>query len=319
MKVINKTPANHYQTKSLPVYFTFTFLILISLVITSSERKKTISNFQIADSSKAFEFSGAPISIVSLNNAYQYQAETLYKNNRFINSPEQNQKLLIYAIYSQIDTVEANKQIKIAHSKDFNSLMNSLYPFFLVDSLSAHQFYKLHTYLFSQGKPHVHVREIVLSDFAIAQSLYKKILDGASFSALAEQYSTDPINYRENGGDLGWVTLGGSMPQAWDQTALSLKANQVSNIIKIQSNNTQYCILQAIDSPSIDIIPYDYVRPSVQIIASQILQYERFTQWLTQKILLETFDYINPQYRKVLQEAVTQLRSNPAQDFGSWL
>jgi|GEM_PF-4675803 len=217
-----------------------------------------------------------------------------------------------------MDTIEANKEINVTNSKNFSNLMQQIAPQNAVSDAAAHEFYNTHPYLFSQGYPRVHVREIIVSNYQQAQAILNQIQSGTSFPQLVSQYSIDPENYRKNGGDLGWVQIGSQMPYEWDQAALSLKAKQNSPIITISRSTSSYCILQAIEDPASDLIPYSSLNPPVSITVSQILQQQKFTQWLSERILQEMITNIDPHYAQVIKDAIVGLHENPGQDFGRW-
>ncbi len=67
---------------------------------------------------------------------------------------------------------------------------------------------------------------------AFAESLLKRIRNGADFKELAKRYSDDPGS-APLGGDLGWFRRG-HMVKAFEDAAFSLPVGQVSNVVKTE-------------------------------------------------------------------------------------
>jgi peptidyl-prolyl cis-trans isomerase SurA len=67
---------------------------------------------------------------------------------------------------------------------------------------------------------------------AFAESLLKRIRDGADFQELAKRYSDDPGS-APLGGDLGWFRRG-HMVKAFEDAAFSLPPGQVSNVVETE-------------------------------------------------------------------------------------
>jgi foldase protein PrsA len=76
----------------------------------------------------------------------------------------------------------------------------------------------------------VHVRHILTSNESVAQTALAQIKQGQKFDAVAKKYSEDEST-RNKGGDLGFLPQG-AMPPSFDQVAFSLKAGQVSDIVR---------------------------------------------------------------------------------------
>lgn len=75
-----------------------------------------------------------------------------------------------------------------------------------------------------------HIGMLVLSSFAQANAMRKRILGGESLFRLAGLYSIDPYG-RSHNGDMGWIREGTGMPEI--ETAISkLEDNQLSDVIK---------------------------------------------------------------------------------------
>ena len=65
-----------------------------------------------------------------------------------------------------------------------------------------------------------------------AEDLLRRVRAGEDFAALAEQYSDDPPT-RRKGGDLGYFGRG-TMLEAFDRTAFTLKPGEVSDLVKTE-------------------------------------------------------------------------------------
>ncbi len=76
------------------------------------------------------------------------------------------------------------------------------------------------------GNKEYHLHHILLDDEAQAKELISKIKSGASFEALAKQYSKDPGSAK-NGGDLDWAPLQTYVPE-FAQSATRLKPGQIT-------------------------------------------------------------------------------------------
>lgn len=112
----------------------------------------------------------------------------------------------------------------------------------------------------------VHVRQILVSTPATAQTLRDRARRGEDFAALAKQYSLDETS-KANGGDLGWVPRGVLDPRL-DAVIFDLPVGQVSDVI---TTNFGYHIVQ--------VIAKDKARP----LPPELLQEQRqraFFEWL---------------------------------------
>lgn len=84
----------------------------------------------------------------------------------------------------------------------------------------------------------VHVRQILFSEQANAQSVLQEVRAGADFATLAEQY--DPITR----GDIGWFPRGYLTQVMVEEAAFALQPGEVSDVI---SSEVGYHLLQVIE------------------------------------------------------------------------
>lgn len=76
----------------------------------------------------------------------------------------------------------------------------------------------------------VKASHILVEDEAVAKEVKQKLTDGADFTELAKEYSTDEGS-KENGGELGFFPRG-TMVTEFDDAAFSLPINEISDPIK---------------------------------------------------------------------------------------
>jgi parvulin-like peptidyl-prolyl isomerase len=101
----------------------------------------------------------------------------------------------------------------------------------------------------------VHVRQILVSTPALAQTLRDRARKGEDLSSLARQYSMDETS-KPNGGDLGWVPKGILAPEL-DAVIFQLPLNQVSDVVTTQLG---YHILQVLARDKARALPPEYVQ-----------------------------------------------------------
>ena len=96
-------------------------------------------------------------------------------------------------------------------------------------NILSENMFKNVTALLPTVRDQVHLRQILVSTPALAQTLRDRARKGEDFAALAKQYSMDETS-KANGGDLGWVPKGVLDPRI-DAVAFDLPVNQVSDVI----------------------------------------------------------------------------------------
>ncbi|MFA5570662.1 MAG: peptidylprolyl isomerase [Sphaerochaetaceae bacterium] len=70
---------------------------------------------------------------------------------------------------------------------------------------------------------------ILVKDRALAESLLKRLRQGANFASLARDFSTCPS--KSKGGDLGWFTEGAMTPP-FEQAVKRLSVGSLSNVVR---------------------------------------------------------------------------------------
>jgi parvulin-like peptidyl-prolyl isomerase len=119
------------------------------------------------------------------------------------------------------------------------------------------------------------VRHILVTQKALADSLYQQLKSGGNFAKLAKQYSKDPGS-AANGGKLT-VSKGQTVPQ-FDKTAFSLKTGQISQPVHTQYG---YHIIQALSGvKTATTTKLADVRASIKQQLEQQKKNDKITKWL---------------------------------------
>ena len=112
----------------------------------------------------------------------------------------------------------------------------------------------------------VHVRHILLKTTDVpkdqtskiqakAEGLLKQVKAGGDFAALAKKVSEDPSS-APKGGDLSWIVRGQTV-KAFEDTAFSLKPNEISGVITTEYG---FHILQVLEKQEAHLQPFDEVK-----------------------------------------------------------
>jgi len=112
----------------------------------------------------------------------------------------------------------------------------------------------------------VHLRQILVSTPATAQTLRDRARKGEDFAALAKQHSLDETS-KANGGDLGWVPKGVLDPRL-DAVIFDLPVGQVSDVI---TTNFGYHIVQVLEKDKARPLPPELLQDTRQ---------RAFLEWL---------------------------------------
>ena len=138
----------------------------------------------------------------------------------------------------------------------------------------AQKFYADNTQMFTQPE-RVHARHILVSDDVTLSKVVYELKSGASFDAVAKEYSIDPGS-AANGGDLGEFPRG-VMVKEFEEAAFALKnPGDVSEPVKTQFG---WHIIKLEEHIAESAAPYEQVKPQIL----QELREQKTQQVLTDK------------------------------------
>lgn len=290
-----------------------TFLVATGILIFRHDSEQPLPSSTIGDQDRiVFVFAGQPVTASMFHTAEFQRVQTLLNRGKYVTTAQDHQHVTDYAFASIADNIETEKAMRLYGTEGANDLVTKLFPLQQVSSQDAHRFYETHPSLFARPVPSIHVREIVVNNRQLADNLLTRLHAGASFTDLATQYSVDPTIYRQAGGDLGWMAEG-AMPPDWNDVVYTLHKGETSGVFKV--SNTLYCIVQVIDGPIYDTVPFDAVTPSVAVIAAQYAQQQQFMAWLTERILKEPIEVRDPAFTGAVRTALADLAAHPSQTF----
>lgn len=107
------------------------------------------------------------------------------------------------------------------------------------------------------GHNQIRASHILVKDEVMAFGIAAQAKAGVSFENLASKYSID--SSASKGGDLGWFEKGTMVP-AFEEAALALEVNQISNVVKTDFG---YHIIKLIDKQSTRLKPFTEVREQI--------------------------------------------------------
>jgi peptidyl-prolyl cis-trans isomerase C len=109
-----------------------------------------------------------------------------------------------------------------------------------------------------------------------AEDVLKRLQAGEDFAKLAQENSDDPGS-KVQGGDLGWMVKGQTVP-SFEQAAFALKKpNDLSPVVESQFG---FHIIQLLDHQAPGAIPYEQVKPRI----TQLLQQQQAQQQLAARV-----------------------------------
>lgn len=91
-----------------------------------------------------------------------------------------------------------------------------------------------------------------------AEDILKQLKSGANFADLAKKYSEDPGSAK-NGGSLGWIERGQTVPQ-FEKAAFSLPKGQISGIVQ---SSYGFHIIQVMDKQEAQVKPLDEMKDQI--------------------------------------------------------
>jgi parvulin-like peptidyl-prolyl isomerase len=98
--------------------------------------------------------------------------------------------------------------------------------------LEVRAYYDQHAGEFRTGEE-VHVRQILVHDEAVADTIEEKLKHGASFETLSTQFSLAPN--AKKGGEIGFVGRG-QLPKMFEDEIFALKPGGISSVIRTESS-----------------------------------------------------------------------------------
>jgi parvulin-like peptidyl-prolyl isomerase len=98
--------------------------------------------------------------------------------------------------------------------------------------LEVRAYYDQHAGEFRTGEE-VHVRQILVHDEAVADTIEEKLKNGTSFETLSTQFSLAPN--AKKGGEIGFVGRG-QLPKMFEDEIFALKPGGISSVIRTESS-----------------------------------------------------------------------------------
>jgi foldase protein PrsA len=198
-----------------------------------------------------------------------------YQGKKFLDLVKENvldslvaQKVLLQDAKKKNITV-TDKEVEEEYNKEkqFNSKVTKeqIRDYLIIDKLFAEytkdvkvteeemkKYYEEHKESFEVAK----ARHILVADEKTAEDIYKRLMKGEDFAALAKEYSIDTAT-KDNGGELGEFPRGVMTPE-FEDAAFSLKPGEISKPVKTQYG---YHIIQL---ESITLKPFDEVKAAIE-------------------------------------------------------
>jgi len=171
----------------------------------------------------------------------KYKIITEYMNEKYdyTLTPEQEKEFLDFIINKKLMAMDARekgydkrKDIQVKYEWDFDDLLSHAYYVENVENKAkvtdteAKDYYNKHTGDFVQVK----AAHILVKEKDEAESLYKRIQSGESFSDIAKKYSIDQTT-KDSGGDLGYFQKD-TMVKEFEDAAFSMSKDDVSEPVK---------------------------------------------------------------------------------------
>lgn len=106
-----------------------------------------------------------------------------------------------------------------------------------------------------------------------AEDLLKQLQGGADFADLAKKNSADPGS-AQNGGDLGWVTRGQTVPE-FEKAAFSLKPKQLSGVVQTMYG---FHIIQGEEKEEARVKPFEEVKGELETELKRTKSFDKMQQ-----------------------------------------
>ncbi len=122
----------------------------------------------------------------------------------------------------------------------------------------------------------VRVKQILVSDEKLANSLWRRLKKGADFSELAREYSQSPE--AKKGGDLGWVERG-QLPRAIEDVIFKLKPPKITKPIKTAFG---YHILKVVERTAPEKLSFSEVKQEIYKRLLEEKKDQLYKEWISQ-------------------------------------
>ena len=195
-----------------------------------------------------------------------YKKDNLLNRYAFLNGLIDNILILNFASKEKI---KESSEFIIKRNKIFDQLM--LNYFFEEEVNLAYGITDSELRKFSVWKNNTfHVRHLFAKNKYQIENMHMRLLSGDSWEDIAQQTFKDTI-LKNNGGDLGWVSLGDLDP-IFELTAFTLEKKQISGPIKTKSG---YSIIQLLDKVPNGLITEQHYQLSKNKLKNLVQYYKR--------------------------------------------
>lgn len=133
----------------------------------------------------------------------------------------------------------------------------------------------------------VQASHILVEDEATANEVYAKLENGADFSELAAEYSTDEQN-SESGGDLGLFGRG-AMVEAFEEVAFSLDINEISEPVQTEFG---YHIIKLVEKIEAKEATYEEAKEEIKSMLFADKMETEYSTWLEEKYSEYEIEYL---------------------------
>jgi parvulin-like peptidyl-prolyl isomerase len=164
----------------------------------------------------------------------------------------------------------------------------------------VYTYYLQHSAKYARTAPQMHLQQIVVTSPQAVQDVVNQLNQGISFSTVEAAYDVSGSFYHAQGGDLGWIAVGGSgYPPEWSFHVIGLKAGQVG--VPFQVDN-RYFIVKCLEGPDYEPWPFSQVQDQAKHDWALEQLNNAFAHILSQKERSMHITLLDPRYGEVLQQ-----------------
>ena len=170
----------------------------------------------------------------------------------------------------------------------------------------VYTYYVQHASQFARIAPQMHVQQIVVASQQTAEQVVNQLKQGTPFSTVEASYDVSGAYYIAHGGDLGWITLGGSgFPPEWTAHTLLLQAGQIGAPFLVDD---KYYIVKCIEGP--DYEPWSFSQVQEQARADLLSEQlnSAFAHILAQHERAMNIVLLDQRYAPILQNFAEVLK-----------